>query len=209
MPTIDQIIVGFDNALRISTGNTTGHKRSSPAADLTSDRLSTQEQQLAGRLMRVNHCGEVCAQALYQGQALTAKTSRVSHAMVQAAEEETDHLVWCEGRLKELDTKVSKLNPIWYASSFTMGAITGLLGDKVNLGFVAATEEQVCKHLDEHLEQLPEQDHRSRAILSSMREDEKSHEQTALAQGGTKFPAPVKSIMTGISRAMTRSSFWI
>ena len=129
--------------------------------------------------------------------------------MLEAAEEETDHLVWCEERLKQLDAKVSKLNPIWYASSFTMGALTGLLGDKINLGFVAATEEQVCKHLDEHLERLPEQDQRSRAVLETMREDEKRHEETALAQGGAKYPAPVKAMMTAVSRTMTRTSYWI
>lgn len=209
MALIDDLIIGFDSALRISTGNTTGHRRESPAKDLPSDELSVSEKQHSARLMRVNHCGEVCAQALYHGQAMTAKSGRVANSMLKAAEEETDHLVWCEQRLKELDAGVSKLNPIWYASSFTMGALTGLLGDKVNLGFVAATEEQVCKHLDEHLEQLPEHDTRSRAVLTSMREDEKNHEQTALEKGGARFPAPIKSMMTGVSRLMTRSSYWI
>lgn len=209
MAMIDQIIIGFDKALRTSTGNTTGVDRLSPALELDHGDLSAEEKKLSGRLMRVNHCGEVCAQALYHGQALTAKSGRISQAMLKAAAEEQDHLAWCEARLKELDTGVSKLNPIWYSSSFAMGALTGLLGDKVNLGFVAATEEQVCKHLDEHLDRLPENDERSRAVLRQMRQDEKSHEQTALDKGGARFPDPVKSLMTGVSKAMTRSSFWI
>ncbi|MFN3237497.1 MAG: 2-polyprenyl-3-methyl-6-methoxy-1,4-benzoquinone monooxygenase [Pseudomonadales bacterium] len=209
MTFIDQLIIGFDTALRTSTGNTSSSHRPSPASGPDTTALSHEQQQLSGRLMRVNHCGEVCAQALYHGQALTAKSGRVSNAMLKAAEEETDHLVWCESRLKELNTETSKLNPLWYASSFAMGAVTGLLGDKINLGFVAATEEQVCKHLDEHLERLPEEDQRSRAILSAMREDEKRHEETALEKGGARYPGPIKNLMTGVSKAMTRSSFWI
>ena len=209
MSLVDNLIIGFDRALRTSTGNTTGSKRPCPAGSEPSDELSNHERALAARLMRVNHCGEVCAQALYHGQALTAKSGRVANAMLKAAEEETDHLVWCESRLRELDSSVSKLNPFWYASSYAMGAITGLLGDKVNLGFVAATEEQVCKHLDEHLEKLPEHDNRSRSILEAMREDEKHHEETALAKGGARFPAPVKTMMTGVSQLMTRSTYWI
>ncbi len=209
MALIDDLIIGFDSALRISTGHTSGNQRPTPANDAEDSTLSNSERLLSARLMRVNHCGEVCAQALYNGQAMTAKSNRVANSMRHAAEEETDHLVWCEQRLKELDADVSKLNPIWYASSFAMGALTGLLGDKVNLGFVAATEEQVCKHLDEHLEKLPSDDHRSRVVLEQMREDEKSHEQTALAKGGAKFPTPVKAMMTGVSHLMTRTSYWI
>ncbi len=209
MSIFDKFIVEFDQALRTTTGNTTSSQRPSPAVSMDKPALEQNEKTLSGRLMRVNHCGEVCAQALYHGQALTAKSGRVNQAMLKAAEEETDHLAWCESRLKELDTHVSKLNPFWYASSYAMGALTGLLGDKVNLGFVAATEEQVCKHLDEHLEKLPEQDHSSRVILETMRDDEKHHEETALQKGGARFPAPVKTLMTGVSRVMTRTSYWI
>lgn len=209
MSVLDKFIGEFDQALRTATGNTTTSHRPSPAVPMDKPELEQADRKLSGRLMRVNHCGEVCAQALYHGQALTAKSGRVSQAMLKAAEEETDHLAWCEKRLKELDTSVSKLNPFWYASSYAMGALTGLLGDKVNLGFVAATEEQVCKHLDEHLEKLPEHDHSSRAILETMREDEKHHEETALQKGGARFPAPVKTLMTGVSRVMTRTSYWI
>jgi ubiquinone biosynthesis monooxygenase Coq7 len=206
MAFIDTLITGFDQALRTSTGHIGMTHRPSPVA--CHGELISDEKTLAGRLMRVNHCGEVCAQALYHGQALTAKSGRVANAMREAAEEETDHLAWCEARLKELNTPVSKLNPLWYAGSFGMGAIAGLLGDKINLGFVAATEEQVCKHLDEHLERLPEHDARSRSILEAMRADEKRHEETAIKKGGARFPAPIKALMTGVSQTMTRSSYW-
>lgn len=206
MSILDAAILELDKALRTSTGNVGSTLRSTPATSQSN--LTTDETKTSGRLMRVNHCGEVCAQALYHGQALTAKSGRVANAMHEAAAEETDHLAWCESRLKELDTPVSRLNPFWYASSYCIGALTGLLGDKVNLGFVAATEEQVCKHLDEHLEKLPASDERSREVLSVMREDERRHEETALKKGGARFPAPVKALMTGISKTMTRSSYW-
>lgn len=207
MSLFDNIIKEFDQALRTSTGHIGLTQRPSPVKDAVT--LTNEDAQKSGRLMRVNHCGEVCAQALYQGQALTARSGRVANAMHEAAEEEADHLAWCEARLKELNTPVSKLNPIWYASSFGMGAIAGLLGDKINLGFVAATEEQVCKHLDDHLKKLPEQDTRSRAILNAMRDDEKRHEETALKKGGARFPGPIKTLMSGISQTMTRTSYWL
>lgn len=206
MSLIDKVIREFDQALRTSTGHIGQTHRQAPVKD--AKELTREESELSGRLMRVNHCGEVCAQALYQGQALTARSGRVANAMRAAAEEETDHLAWCEARLKELNTPVSKLNPLWYAGSFGMGAIAGLLGDRINLGFVAATEEQVCKHLDDHLEKLPEPDARSRAILQAMREDEKRHQETAIKKGGSIFPQPIKVLMSGVSKAMTRTSYW-
>ncbi len=129
--------------------------------------------------------------------------------MLKAAEEETDHLSWCEERINQLDSHVSYLNPFWYLASFSMGAITGLLGDKVNLGFVAATEEEVCRHLDDHLKKMSPGDKPSRAILTQMREDEKKHADMALKQGGAVFPGPVKRVMRGISRLMTRTSYWV
>ena len=159
--------------------------------------------------MRVNHTGEVCAQALYYGQALTARSSRTARSMEQAATEETDHLSWCEERLRQLDSRVSYLNPIWYGSSFCMGMVTGLLGDKINLGFVAATEDQVCIHLTDHLEKLPEADSKSKAILTKMKEDEYRHQQDALKAGGATFPTPVKKVMTLVSKLMTRTTYWI
>ena len=159
--------------------------------------------------MRVNHCGEVCAQALYLGQGMVSSKNTTRLAMKQAAEEETDHLAWCEQRLDELNTHPSYLNPLFFGLSFVSGAVTGLISDRVNLGFVAATEEQVIQHLDSHLEKLPEGDEKSRAILEQMRDDESKHRTNALNEGGLDFPRPVKNLMTLASRAMTRSTYWI
>jgi 3-demethoxyubiquinol 3-hydroxylase len=159
--------------------------------------------------MRINHTGEVCAQALYQGQALTARLEAVREQMTQAAQEEIDHLAWCEQRLKELDSHTSLLNPVFYALSFGIGAAAGAAGDKYSLGFVAATEDQVCKHLEHHFEDLPAQDERSRAILRQMHEDEAHHADWALAAGGIEFPTPVKKVMTLMSKVMTKSVYRI
>jgi ubiquinone biosynthesis monooxygenase Coq7 len=159
--------------------------------------------------MRVNHTGEVCAQALYQGQALTAKMSTVREEMQQAAAEEVDHLVWCEQRLRELDSKPSVLNPGWYGLSFALGAVAGAIGDRVSLGFVAATEERVCNHLRDHLKSLPDEDRKSRLILQKMLEDEQRHGDKALQAGGTDLPRPVKDVMTAVSKLMTGSSYRI
>ena len=165
-------------------------------------------QHVAG-LMRVNHSGEVCAQALYHGQALTAKLPHVRQEMQQAAIEEQDHLAWCEDRLKELDSHTSVLNPIWYGLSYGMGAIAGIAGDKYSLGFVAETERQVSQHLQQHLQQLPEHDERSRKILEQMNEDELHHRDTALQAGGVDLPVPVKITMTAISKLMTKTSYYL
>jgi ubiquinone biosynthesis monooxygenase Coq7 len=159
--------------------------------------------------MRVNHTGEVCAQALYQGQALTAKLPKVREKMEQAAAEEVDHLVWCEERLRQLGSHTSHLNPVWYGLSFAMGAAAGIAGDRWSLGFVAATEERVCEHLSDHLEQLPEEDEKSRRILEQMLEDERRHGDLALEAGGKVFPEPVKRAMTAVSRLMTSTSYRI
>jgi ubiquinone biosynthesis monooxygenase Coq7 len=159
--------------------------------------------------MRVNHSGEVCAQALYHGQALTAKLPNVRREMEQAAIEEQDHLAWCEDRLKELDSHTSLLNPVWYGLSFGMGAIAGIAGDKYSLGFVAETERQVSLHLQHHISQLPEQDERSRKILVQMNEDELHHRDTALKAGGVDLPIPVRITMTAISKLMTKTSYYI
>jgi 3-demethoxyubiquinol 3-hydroxylase len=205
----DKFIKGLDAALRTVSGAVAQPHRPSPALHSPEPALSQAQRQQAARLMRVNHCGEVCAQALYHGQALTSGNAATVNAMQQAASEEADHLAWCQSRLKELDSHVSYLNPFWYAASFGMGALTGLLGDKINLGFVAATEEEVCKHLDRHLAQLPAEDVKSREILTQMRADEQHHRETALAAGGASFPAPIKTIMQNISALMTRSTYWI
>lgn len=206
---IDKLIYHFDRALRTTAGSVGTTNRPSPGIKIKNVSLSEEDRNLSAGLMRINHTGEVCAQALYHGQALTAKSQRVAESMREAAEEETDHLSWCEYRLNELDSRVSYLNPFWYASSFIMGATTGLLGDKINLGFVAAVEDGVCKHLGEHLERLPSRDDKSRAILTQMRIDEEKHMKTALNSGGTEFSSPVKSLMNLVSKVMTKSTYWI
>jgi ubiquinone biosynthesis monooxygenase Coq7 len=159
--------------------------------------------------MRINHSGEVAAQALYQGQALTARLPGVRDKMERAAEEENDHLVWCERRINELGSHKSYLNPFWYAGSFAIGALAGAAGDKWSLGFVAETERQVVRHLDEHLSRLPEHDQRSRAVLEQMKEDEGHHATVALEAGGAELPEPVKKLMSLTSRVMTRTAYWV
>jgi len=151
----------------------------------------------------------VCAQALYQGQALTARLPRVREAMEQAADEEIDHLAWCDQRLRQLGSHTSVLNPLFYGLSFGLGATAGLISDRISLGFVAATEDQVCKHLDDHLQQLPEDDEKSRAILEQMRTDEAEHSTAALEAGGLRFPAPVKFGMSLMAKVMTKTTYRI
>jgi ubiquinone biosynthesis monooxygenase Coq7 len=160
-------------------------------------------------LMRVNHAGEVCAQALYQGQALTARREETRKQMEQAAKEENDHLTWCRHRIHELGGHTSLLNPVWYTGSLAIGAATGLLGDKWSLGFLAETEKQVVKHLDGHLQRIPEGDTRSRAILEQMKVDEAQHRTTALNSGGSELPDTVKKLMTLASRVMTTTAYRI
>jgi ubiquinone biosynthesis monooxygenase Coq7 len=171
--------------------------------------LQDRERRESGRLMRVNHAGEVAAQALYQGQALTARAPAVVDALRKAADEEMDHLAWCEQRLQELDGRASVLNPVWYAGSFAVGALAGALGDRISLGFIAETEKQVESHLRDHLERLPAADARSRVILSQMTHDEMQHGATATSLGGTDLPFPLKSAMRLVSRVMTRGAYWL
>jgi len=206
----DQIALGMDQALRTVFGKPQVTERSNPADDIPeSEALSTSEQEHIAGLMRINHVGEVCAQALYQGQAMTAKLDTVRESMQRAADEENDHLAWCEQRLDELHSHKSLLNPLWYAGSFGLGALAGLAGDKWSLGFVAETEHQVVEHLDEHLAQLPEQDNRSRAILKQMKEDESRHATVALEAGGSELPAPIKQAMKFTSKIMTSTAYKI
>src|SRR5690606_10877271 len=166
-----------------------------------------QERRHAAGLMRVNHSGEVCAQALYQGQSLTARLPRVRREMETAAAEEVDHLAWCEQRLQALDSHTSVLNPVWYTLSFGIGATAGLISDRLSLGFVAATEELVCQHLSHHLDDLPEQDLESRAVVSQMLTDEALHARKALEAGGLPIPPPAKKLMSLVSKVMTRASY--
>ena len=205
---LDKLINSFDQALRSLVPGSTAAHRENPAVQAETKLAVSEARHVAG-LMRVNHSGEVCAQALYHGQALTAKLPNVRREMEQAAVEEQDHLAWCEDRLKELDSHTSLLNPVWYGLSFGMGAIAGIAGDKYSLGFVAETERQVSMHLQHHISQLPEQDHRSRKILVQMNEDELQHRDTALNAGGVDLPVPIKMTMTAISKLMTKTSYFI
>lgn len=203
---LDTLVQSADRWLRTVAGRHVA-ERPSPGEVVADTPLDDRERRHAAGLMRVNHTGEVCAQALYEGQALTARDSAVRETLRQAAQEEEDHLAWCRARLDELESAPSVLNPLWYGLSFAMGAVTGLLGDRVSLGFVAATEEQVCKHLEHHLDALPEQDERSRAVIVQMHADERRHGTHAMEAGGAAFPAPVKELMTLVSRVMTESSY--
>ena len=205
---LDKLINSFDQALRSIVPDATAAQRPNPAADTEAQLCVSDARHVAG-LMRVNHTGEVCAQALYHGQALTAKLPQVRQDMQQAAIEEQDHLAWCEDRLKELDSHTSLLNPVWYGLSFGMGALAGIAGDKYSLGFVAETERQVSQHLQEHLQQLPEHDQRSRQILEQMNQDELHHRDTALHAGGVELPSCVRMTMTAISKIMTKTSYYL
>jgi ubiquinone biosynthesis monooxygenase Coq7 len=195
--------------LRTLTPGSAQAERASPATAAVETVLDQTEQRHVAGLMRINHTGEVCAQALYQGQALTARNAAVRDAMAQAAREETDHLAWCEQRLRELHSHTSYLNPLFYLGSLALGAAAGAVGDKYSLGFVAATENQVCRHLQSHLQQLPTHDDQSRALLTQMLEDEDRHATAALAAGGVEFPDWLKKTMTQVSKVMTRSTYYV
>lgn len=206
---LDHLLLQADRALRTLSPGAPCHGRPSPAKGEQEAEMSDAERKHAAGLMRVNHSGEVCAQALYQGQSLTAKLPEVRGEMERAADEEIDHLAWCELRLRELDSRPSLLNPLWYGLSFGLGAAAGKISDRISLGFVAATEEQVCKHLESHLDRLPAQDQRSRAVVEQMRVDEEEHGHAALAAGGARFPAPLKGLMSLVSKVMTSASYRI
>ncbi|MDH0214859.1 2-polyprenyl-3-methyl-6-methoxy-1,4-benzoquinone monooxygenase [Stutzerimonas stutzeri] len=205
----DRLLMQADAALRTLLPFSGQPSRPSPALLKTETELSESEARHVAGLMRINHTGEVCAQALYQGQALTARLPQVRQAMEQAADEEIDHLAWCEQRIRQLGSHTSVLNPIFYGLSFGIGASAGLISDRISLGFVAATEDQVCKHLDDHLGQLPAGDEKSRAILEQMRDDEAQHSTAAIEAGGLRFPAPVKFGMSLVSKVMTKATYRI
>ena len=206
---IDRLLLQADAAMRTLLPFSGQPYRPSPAIVQPDSQLDPETTRHVAGLMRINHTGEVCAQGLYQGQALTAKLPEVRSAMEHAAEEEIDHLAWCEQRIRQLGSHPSVLNPLFYGLSFGVGAVAGLISDRVSLGFVAATEDQVCKHLDEHLSQLPVADEKSRAILQQMRSDEEQHANSALAAGGLRFPAPIKFGMSLLAKVMTKSTYRI
>ena len=205
---IDQLINTFDTGLRtIFAASTAARPR--PDAIIDEPALDDKSRQHAASLMRINHVGEVCAQALYSGQALTSKNPHIVSALQHAATEETDHLAWCEARINELGGRKSLLNPLWYASSFTLGAIAGSLSDKWNLGFLAETELQVAAHLQSHLEQLNEADIKTRTIIEQMQQDEAAHAEEASQLGGSKLPTPVKFGMQLASKIMTKTACYV
>lgn len=206
---IDRFITGADRALRTIAPDAAQAQRPSPAVTHFESALSEEERRHAAGLMRVNHTGEVCAQALYQGQALTAKLPEVRAEMERAAREEEDHLAWCAERVSELGSYTSHLNPLWYAMSFGIGAAAGLAGDKWSLGFVAETEKQVCDHLQGHMDRVPVQDEKTRAIISQMHHDEAEHMQMALQAGAADLPPPVKQLMALVAGVMTRTAYRI
>ena len=206
---LDHLLINFDQALRTVAGRPLVTDRPNPAEAREETPLTDAERVESSRLMRINHAGEVSAQALYQGQALTARLEAVRERMEQAAREENDHLDWCEQRVRELGGRTSLLNPFWYLGSFAIGAAAGAIGDKWSLGFVAETERQVERHLDQHLKEVPERDVRTRAILEQMKADEIEHGQKALAQGGTALPAPIRLAMRLTAKAMTRSVYYV
>ncbi|MCP1727541.1 ubiquinone biosynthesis monooxygenase Coq7 [Natronospira proteinivora] len=206
---LDQWISGMDRGLRTLFSGQTRSARPSPADDHPDNDLSDEEQRHVAGLMRVNHAGEVAAQALYQSQALTARNPAVTERMQEAADEEIDHLAWCAARLEELGDGPSHLTPFWYAGAFTIGTVAGTFGDRWNLGFVAETEAQVCHHLEDHLGRLPAHDQRSRAVLTQMQQEEEEHRQNALEEGGSELPAPVKGMMWAVSRVMTTLAYRI
>lgn len=203
---IDNLVIGLDKAVRTMFATPIAG-RPCPA-DETGDALDepplpSGEARLSGALMRVNHAGEVCAQALYQGQGLTARSERVRRAMRQASDEENDHLAWCQARLDELGEHKSRLTPVWFLGSFTLGSLAGAFGDRWSLGFLAETERQVVRHLDGHLQRLPANDQRSRGIVQQMKTDEGRHASQAMSAGGRELPTVVKKAMHAASRVMT------
>jgi ubiquinone biosynthesis monooxygenase Coq7 len=209
MALIDRFIIEFDTALRSVVGGAHAH-RLTPGSDIQSTALlDAKEREHAAGLMRVNHVGEVCAQALYQSQKLVARNPEIRQMLDHSGQEEMDHLAWCETRLQELGSHTSYLNPIWYAGSFAIGLVAGLAGDKWSLGFVAETEKQVENHLESHLDKLPVEDVRSRAIVDQMRIDEIEHGQAAISAGGAVLPTPIKGLMQAMSKVMTSTAYKI
>lgn len=207
---LDHVLGQMDTALRtICPPQQRTSARPTPGADLSESSMTNEERRHVAGLMRVNHSGEVCAQALYQGQATTAKLEKIKTQMQAAADEEIDHLAWCEQRLTELNSCPSKLNPIWYLGSFILGACAGLVGDRWSLGFVAETERQVTGHLNKHQQKIPQHDLKTAAILVKMSEDESLHAESAVAAGAAELPLIVRELMRSVSKLLTFSSYYV
>lgn len=204
---LDRLLAGANNALRTIAAPAGRPARKNPAADITETDLSDKQKTHSAGLMRVNHAGEIAAQALYQGHAIVARDPNIEQQMQRAANEEFDHLAWCEQRLTELNSKPSVLSPIWYSGAFAIGAASGILGDKWSLGFIAETEKQVCAHLDSHLERLPDNDGKSRAIVKKMRDEEEEHGENAIQAGAAELPAPLQRLMRLTAKVMTNTAY--
>jgi 3-demethoxyubiquinol 3-hydroxylase len=205
---IDALILGFDRALRTLSGHVVA-SRTAPGGHLPEAELTPKDRRHAGALMRINHTGEVCAQALYAAQALVARDPAIKERFALAAREEEDHLAWTQGRLAELGDRPSWLNPVWYVGSFAIGVVAGLAGDRANLGFVVETESQVEEHLTAHIERLPAADAKSRAIVDQMRDDEVRHGAMALEAGALPLPFPVRHLMRGAADVMRAVAYRI
>lgn len=206
---IDALIIPFDNALRTLFSKPSSSYRAYPADNIEESSLTTAEKKQVAALMRINHAGEVSAQGLYQGQALTAKNASIKLQLQQSALEEQDHLYWCKTRLQELESRTSYLNPLWYGGSFAIGIAAGLISDQWSLGFVEETEYQVMAHLDKHLSSLPAQDLRTKKILEQLKSDESHHAAVAKELGAKSLPLPVKKIMGMLSKVMTKTAYWV
>ncbi len=205
----DRLLASANNALRTVAAPAGRSARANPAQHIIDADLSDAQKRHAAGLMRVNHAGEVAAQALYQGHAAVARDTDIEEQMQHAADEEFDHLAWCEQRINELGEDVSKLSPVWYAGAFAIGAASGILGDKWSLGFIAETERQVCEHLESHLEGLPPEDAKSRAIVEQMRDEEQEHGENAIDAGAAELPPPVKRLMQMTAKVMTKTAYWV
>lgn len=206
---LDRLLASANNALRTVSGPAGRPARRNPASGLKDAALDDRQRAHSAGLMRVNHAGEVAAQGLYQGHAVVARDKSIERQMQRAADEEFDHLAWCEQRLAELGAAPSRLSPFWYAGAFAIGAASGALGDRWSLGFIAETERQVCEHLESHFERLPKRDVRSRAILEQMHEEEAEHGENALEAGAAELPPPVKRLMKLTAKVMTRTAYWL
>ena len=204
---LDRLLAGVDNALRTIAAPAGRPSRENPAAEIAESELSDDQRAHAAGLMRVNHAGEVAAQGLYQGHAAVARDAVIEEQMQHAADEEFDHLAWCEQRLAELNAGPSRLSPVWYAGAFAIGAASGVLGDRWSLGFIAETERQVCAHLDSHLDRLPDDDAKSRAIVRKMRDEEEQHGENAIEAGAAQLPDPIQRLMQLTAKLMTKTAY--
>jgi len=206
---LDKLLAGANNALRTVATPAGRPARANPSENIIDADLNARQKAHAAGLMRVNHAGEVAAQALYQGHATVARNKNIEEQMKRAADEEFDHLAWCEQRIEELGFKPSRLSPLWYAGAYAIGAASGVLGDKWSLGFIAETERQVCSHLDSHLDHLPNEDAKSRAIVEQMRDEEEEHGENAIEAGAAELPRPVVRLMRATAKVMTKTAYWV